>query len=58
MDASKYYGHVLFGMSGGLVDTTIVAGRILMRGRKLTGIDEERVTARSRELARRVWERF
>lgn len=58
MDASNYYGHVLFGMSGGLVDTTIVAGRILMRGRKLTGIDEERVTARSRELARRVWERF
>ncbi|MDI7247480.1 MAG: putative aminohydrolase SsnA [Bacillota bacterium] len=55
---SNYYSHVLFGMSGGLVDTTVVAGRVLMRGRRLTGLDEERITARSRELARRVWERF
>ncbi|MCR4402876.1 MAG: putative aminohydrolase SsnA [Firmicutes bacterium] len=58
LDSRNYYSHVLFGMSGGLVDTTIVAGRVLMRGRKLTGLDEERIVARSRELARKVWERF
>lgn len=58
MGSSNYYGHVLFGMSGGLVDTTIVAGRVLMRGRRLVGLDEERIAARSRELARRAWQRF
>jgi len=58
LDPGNYYSHILFGMSGGLVDTTVVAGRVLMRGRKLLGLDEERSTARSRELARRVWERF
>jgi len=58
LDPGNYYSHILFGMSGGLVDTTVVAGRVLMRGRKLLGLDEERITARSRELARRVWERF
>ena len=58
LDPGNYYSHILFGMSGGLVDTTVVAGRVLMRGRKLLGLGEERITARSRELARRVWERF
>ena len=54
----NFYSHILFGMSGGLVDTTIVAGRVLMRNRKLTTVDSERILARSRELAKEVWTRF
>lgn len=50
--------HILFGMSGGLVDTTIVAGRVLMRNRKLTTLDSDRILRRSRELAKKVWMRF
>jgi cytosine/adenosine deaminase-related metal-dependent hydrolase len=58
LTSDNYYSHVLFGMSGGLVDTTIVAGRVLMRNRQLTTVDSERIHARSRELAGRVWIRF
>jgi cytosine/adenosine deaminase-related metal-dependent hydrolase len=54
----NFYSHILFGMSGGLVNTTIVAGRVLMQDRKLTTVDSEQVLARSRELAREVWTRF
>jgi hypothetical protein len=42
-----------------VVDTTIVAGRVLMEGRKLMlDLDEAEVAAKSRELAARLWERF
>lgn len=51
-------GHLLFGISGRNVDTTIVNGRVLMEGRELVNIDEERLMARSRELAKEVWKRF
>jgi hypothetical protein len=40
------------------VTTTIVGGRVLMRDRQLLTLDEEAITARSRELAVKVWERF
>lgn len=51
-------GHLLFGINGRFVDTTIVNGKILMEDRKLVNIDEERMMAKSRELASAVWKRF
>jgi putative selenium metabolism protein SsnA len=51
-------GHLLFGINGRFVDTTIVNGKVLMEDRKLVDIDEERMMARSRELANAVWKRF
>ena len=52
-------GHVVFGLSQAAVDTTIVGGRVLMENRKLTlNLDEERVNARARELARNLWKRM
>ncbi len=50
--------HLLFGVDGTGVDTTIVAGRILMRGRELLTLDEEAIMARARELAGRLWQRI
>jgi len=50
--------HLLFGINGRHVDTTIVNGKVLMEDRKLVNIDEERMMARSRELAADVWKRF
>jgi hypothetical protein len=41
-----------------MVTTTIVAGKILMRDRQLLTLDEQEITARSRELAAKTWERF
>ncbi len=49
--------HIIFGVSGSHVDTTIVGGRVLMRGRKLLTLDEERIAARGREIAPAVWQR-
>lgn len=58
MDTGNVNGHILFGMSGRAVDTTIIGGRIVMENRKLTLIDEREICAKSRELADKVWERF
>ena len=41
-----------------MVDTTLCAGEVLMRNRKLLTLDEAEITARSRELAAGVWQRF
>lgn len=50
--------HIMFGFDGRKVDTTIVAGRVLMRGRQIPHLDVERIYARSREVAQATWERF
>jgi putative selenium metabolism protein SsnA len=50
--------HILFGFEASMVTTTICGGRVLMKDRQLLFLDEAEITAKSRELARRVWERF
>ncbi len=50
--------HILFGFRDGMVTTTIVNGKILMKDRQLLTLDEAEITARARELAPRVWERY
>jgi putative selenium metabolism protein SsnA len=49
--------HVLFGVEASAITATVCAGRVLMRDRRLLTLDEEAITARSRELAAQVWER-
>lgn len=51
-------GHLLFGINGRFVDTTVINGKVVMEDRKLVNIDEERIMATSRELAAAVWKRF
>jgi hypothetical protein len=41
-----------------VVDTTVCRGKILMQGKKIISMDEERLAARSRELAPKMWERL
>ncbi len=50
--------HILFGVSGGHVHSTLARGRVLMRNRELLTLDEAAITARSRTVAARTWERF
>lgn len=53
------FGHLIFGLSGAVVDTTIVNGRVLMRNKQLTlDIDEAEIASRARVLAKKLWERF
>ncbi len=49
--------HIIFGIDGTGVDTTIVAGQVLMRDRKLLTLDETAIMARARELAGKLWQR-
>jgi len=50
--------HVIFGVDGAHVSTTIVAGKVLMHNRELATLDEEEISARSRELAAKLWQRL
>ncbi len=58
LNEGTFLGHFLFGLCGARVDTTIVNGKVLMRGGELLGLDEEKICARSRALARAFWRRF
>ena len=50
--------HILFGFQSSMVTATIVGGKTLMRDRRLLTLDEVEITARSRELAKKVWDRY
>ena len=54
MNAGNLNGHMLFGMNGRSVITTVGNGKILMKNRELQGIDEERCLAKIREGAARL----
>ena len=50
--------HIIFGFHESMVTTTIVAGKILMKNRQLTNIDEQEVTSIAKNLAIQVWKRY
>ncbi len=59
LDESTYTGHIIFGISHSIVDTTIVNGKVLMENKVLKlGIDEEEVSRKSLETAKKLWDRF
>ena len=51
-------GHMIFGMTGRQCQTTMINGKILMKDRVLTEIDEEAVNAHVLESAKRLWGRL
>lgn len=58
LDASNWTGHLLFGVSGRSVETTIINGKVRMLNRQLVDLDEEAIAARSRELALKLWQKL
>lgn len=48
-------GHILFGMNGRNVITTMINGKLLMKDRELIGIDESREMAQVREESKKLW---
>jgi putative selenium metabolism protein SsnA len=58
LDSNNWSGHLLFGVSGRAVETTVINGRVRMLDRKLIDIDEEAIGARSRELSQDLWKRI
>jgi cytosine/adenosine deaminase-related metal-dependent hydrolase len=49
--------HLLFGVDGTAVETTIVGGRVLMEKRQLLTLDVHEITHHSRLAAQSMWER-
>ena len=58
LNENNFLGHLIFGLVDATIDTTIVNGKVLMENKKLVGIDEEKITAKSQELAQKLWDRF
>jgi len=58
MSAGNLPWHILFGFESSMVTTTICAGEVLMRDRELLTLDEAEITAKSREIAEKTWNRY
>jgi putative selenium metabolism protein SsnA len=50
--------HIIFGFNESMITNTIVAGKFLMRDRRLLTLDEEAIAAEAQALAPGVWERY
>lgn len=58
LNDTNFLGHLIFGLVDATVDTTVCKGKILMQGKKILTMDEERIAARARELAPQMWQRL
>ncbi len=56
MNADNHNGHLLFGMQGNSITTTIINGKIVMKDRVLTCLDEAKNTADIRQGAAKLWQ--
>jgi cytosine/adenosine deaminase-related metal-dependent hydrolase len=54
----NFWGHFLFGLIDAEVDTTIINGRVIMRGKQIPHLDEAQIAADSRAVAEDVWLRY
>jgi 5-methylthioadenosine/S-adenosylhomocysteine deaminase len=52
------FSHLVFAANGSCVDTTIIDGKIVMEGRRLTTVDEHKVLREAGEAFRRVLDRM
>ena len=56
LDASNINGHMLFGMTGRDVVTTVANGRVLMKDREIKVIDVEEAMAKCRVESAKLWQ--
>lgn len=58
LNAGNLPWHIIFGFRDSMVTTTMVDGKILMKDRKLTTLDETEISALARERSVKAWEKF
>ncbi len=58
LTADNLAGHLLFGLDRSHVRSTMVAGRFVLRDRRITNVDEVVTFARARRAAEALWERM
>lgn len=55
MRSTNTGGHILFGLTGRMVNDTMINGQFVMRDREIMHVDEAAIFARSTERAAEVW---
>ena len=55
MNGDNWFGHALFGMTGRIVNDTIIAGKFVMKDREVLVADIASIKAKSRERAKQIW---
>jgi cytosine/adenosine deaminase-related metal-dependent hydrolase len=58
LTADNLAGHVLFGLDRSHVRSVLVAGRWVVRDRRIVGVDVSAAFSRAREVARDLWQRM
>lgn len=58
LNGDNVNSHILFGISGRCVTTTMINGKVLMKNREIIGFDTEKIMARSRELSKELWNKI
>ena len=53
--ANNWAGHVLFGLTGRLVNDTIINGKFVMKDREIVTVDRAKIHADSRQRAAQIW---
>jgi putative selenium metabolism protein SsnA len=54
----NFGGHLIFGLTGWMVDTVVINGVVVMRDREFTTVDEQAIRARARTRAKELWARM
>lgn len=54
----NFGGHLIFGLTGGMVNTVVINGSVVYRDREFLTVDAAATRARARELAADLWERM
>lgn len=55
MNENSWFGHVLFGISGRLVNDTVINGRFVMRNREIQTADTKKIMSESRDRVKKIW---
>ncbi|MBZ2174979.1 putative aminohydrolase SsnA [Schnuerera sp. xch1] len=55
LNGDTYFGHILFGMTGKMVNDTIINGKFAMKNKEILPVDEDAIMARSSERAAKIW---
>ncbi|MFQ5435216.1 MAG: amidohydrolase family protein, partial [Anaerolineae bacterium] len=58
LTGGNLWGHFLYGLVDTAVDTTIINGKVIMRGKQIPAVDEAAIAAAARVVAERVWKRY
>lgn len=56
--SDNYLSHILMGIEGSMVDTTVVGGKVLMENQEVKVLDYEKLSRETKQQAADFWKRF